>query len=107
MRIFKRSHVLDRSRVEDGDVGERAGTLCAPVAHTHELRRQSRELPDRLFKREQALVANVSAQNTWEGAVSARMSLRLAERPLDIHRPRVCYHVHERLPPPRLPMVCA
>src|SRR6266699_5873223 len=95
MRIFECSHVVDRCRVEDGDVGERAGTQYAPVAQTHALRRQARELPDRLFQREQALVANVSAQNTWEGAVSMRMYLRLAQRPLDVHRPRVCSYAEK------------
>src|SRR5713226_8493496 len=97
MRIFERSHVVDRCRVEDGDVGERAGTQDAPVAETHALRRQARELPDRLFQREQALVANVSAQNTWESSVSTRMYLRLAQRPRDVYRSRICSHAHERL----------
>ena len=78
MRVFKGSCVVDRAWIENRDVGERAGTKYAAVAQTQSLRRQAAKFPDRLFQRQQMLVAHIAAENARKTAVGARMRLRFA-----------------------------
>src|SRR6266850_5701047 len=90
--------ILDAVRVEDHQVGVRAGPQDAAVPDAHPPGGQGGDLADRLLQGEQLHVPHVVTQDPRHGAEGARMRPFAAEG--TVRRPRAVVRVHRH---PRLP----
>ena len=73
LRIVERGAVLDRRRVEYGDVGNVADPQFAATLEAETLRRQTGHLVDCAFQRKQAQVTRIVAQHARKRAPQPRV----------------------------------